>query len=380
MNQQNLTHRKQPGLNPAAVMGANAHAEIFKQAIRKLEKKDTVGARKILENFPELSLENSNADVKSFIFLKALWKNVDPKEFSHSGNLYLQNFDSQQIDLFNLMSNKMPMVYFAVRLANDLLTSLILPHSEVVLIDVGIGTGQQIVKLLKHLKVMDHNPRSIHVVGIEPSESSLMRAQADIKAQSGFNFQVTFEPFLGSAENLNDSDWKKIKGLGKTIVINEAFAIHHVTSHLGAPDQKIAVLEKLRELEPVGFVLSEPHSNHQSEKLMTRFENAWKHFGLVFDVIDAQPLKKIERDAMKLNFFAREVEDILGTDEAIRSERHESAEMWVDRLKQAGFSIISCESIVQDLDDHTVSLTCKGDYLSLEHANETVVALITATS
>src|SRR5262249_10343385 len=78
---------------------------------------------------------------------------------------------------------------------------------------------------------------------------------------------------------------------------------------------------------------------HAEPELRRRLENCRQHFGLTFRLLDRLPLAPGEREAIKTHFFGREILDILGADDAVRSERHELLSTWQARLVRAGFQL-----------------------------------------
>jgi hypothetical protein len=96
----------------------------------------------------------------------------------------------------------------------------------------------------------------------------------------------------------------------------------------------------------------------------------------VFDAVDGLNLTPAEALAIKY-FFSREIEDIVGNREEERSERHETAEMWLDRLRKVGFFpdlnfLFHCNSGYQN----GISISKRNGYIGLDYKNQTVVALM----
>jgi hypothetical protein len=104
------------------------------------------------------------------------------------------------------------------------------------------------------------------------------------------------------------------------------------------------------------------------------------HFGAVFDTLDRLPLAQADRDALKVGFFGREIGDILGTPEGQRSERHESARQWQQRLQHTGFAL--CPAAAQPdpalAAAAAVHIRQHASHTSLDASDEPVVALFLA--
>ena len=89
-------------------------------------------------------------------------------------------------------------------------------------------------------------------------------------------------------------------------------------------------------------------------------------------------IDKQERTALKL-FFGREIDDIIGNQFQERYERHEPADMWIYRLKKAGFSITNHFELPDKIDSNHIRIAYndKG-FLGFTHENETILAIIHA--
>jgi SAM-dependent methyltransferase len=302
------------------------------------------------------------------------------------GNLYLADFESRQIDLFNLMATRMPFVLLAARAANLLLASRIHADDRVTLLDIGMGTGRQEVELVRLLAAQGKFSVRLKVIGIEPSLESLKLAQSALTlAEKETGIPIEFVPVHRFIEDLSEQEWASLRSSRhEKLLINQAFALHHAcrgtVDHI---DAKQKVLHQIFELDPELLVLTEPDSDHQSPELVTRFRNAWRHFGLVFRTIDLLDLDSSDKTAMKAYFFGREIEDILSAPEDVRSERHESSRMWLLRLAQAGFKM-SRESYakieVEKIALYPVKCNDRQTHLTLDLENQPVVGILAASA
>ena len=258
-----------------------------------------------------------------------------------AANLYLRRFEVPQIELFNLLGRHVPMAAMATRMANDVLARAIQGDMHPSLIDVGIGTGRQFAALLDQLAAAGTLPPAMTVVGIEPAADALAQARQSLLAQAArLGMALHFHGFSAAAEALDSAAWQQIGAVCTTSpAINAAFALHHIADDAQGRDQRNAVLRRLHALQPSCLVLAEPDVDHLEQRFFQRFRNCFAHFGAVFQVLDALPLRQAERDALKVGFFGREIVDILGTPDMLRSERHESAAAWFQRLAACGFAL-----------------------------------------
>ncbi len=350
----------------------------MEEAARLIDAGDEAGAREALRALSPIDVKRSPEDLKRFLFLKAFWRRLD-EPLDHAGNLYLARFAFRQINLFNLMAERLPLVRKAGEMVNQLLLGEVLQYERPVLVDVGIGTGRQEVALLRLLAASGASVGPLLVVGIEPSVESLRGAEAAVLgAGSSLGLDVSFHGVSGCIEDLSPAQWEEVARLARGGIVCESFALHHVAHGSGELDPKDAVLRRIRALEPSLFVLAEPDSDHHDASLAARFRNAWRHFGLVFEVVDRIDASPEERDAIKVLFFAREIDDILASPEHERSERHERGSMWVERMRRAGFRLRADLADLEEPAGDLVRFAWKGDHLGLDVRGETVVSLIAA--
>ena len=291
----------------------------------------------------------------------------------------LHDYDEKQTDLFDLVANLFPLASLSKRIANELLFLFIRNRPNVVMIDIGIGSGHQELELIKLLSERQSVPKRLTIIGIEPARDRLRQADRLLSSLGPkYGTELSFIPVQKCVEELTPHEWAEISRLQGDLIVNELFSLNHIRPTTDGSDQKSKVLYHIRELDPVGFVLAEPHSDHESACLSTRFKNAWNHFGLKFRVIDQLDIHEDIKKAIKVKFFGKEIEDILSTSEPIRYERHERAEMWMRRLLDAGFRPKYGPLPVLG-GDETVSASWKDSYIGLDFEGDTLVALMSVT-
>lgn len=320
----------------------------------------------------------SVADLKYYIFAAALSRRLASEKTAEI-NLYLRQFQDTQISLFNLLAQKLPTVAMTMPLANQLLARFVGDNDEVTLLDIGIGSGRQEVAMLRLLADEGRLPGRLNVIAVEPDAGSLIEAQValfEITAELGV--ELDFVPVHTVVEEMADEEWTRIAAYGAPLVVNASFAAHHMRCVEGE-SMRDDVFRRIRELDPDAVVLSEPSSNHHAASLLERFENAWHHFGLTFRLIDDLDVTPREAAAMKM-FFAREIEDIVANAEETRCERHEPVEVWVERLRRAGFAPYADFEFARALRDERVRVVPHDGYIGLDYGDDTLVAVICATS
>lgn len=327
----------------------------------------------MLADIPQIQ-DIDNDSLKTLIFLKSFQSKLGLRQ-SVGGNLYLNQFNIKQIDLFDSMA-KLPLVNLVTETANSILMSCLQNQPEACIIEVGIGSGQQMVKLLRSLGESGAPPSFLKIVGIEPDEQSLKRSREAIEQVGAeIGIKIEFIEIHGCIEFLSDDIWLKLRNESRPKFLNASFSLHHISACL-----RQKVLEQLRGVDPSGFVLCEPDSNHETSDYLARFENAWNHFSLVFEAIDSLSEKRDLRTALKYHFFGREIEDILGSPENIRTERHEHSEMWVHRLKKAGFVLKLPKNFTPMVlgGSGNLKVALNRDWLSLYFQNDPIVSIFSS--
>jgi GRAS domain family len=314
-----------------------------------------------------------------FVFASALAQRLAGSA-SQEANLYLRRFAVPQIQLFNLLGRHVPMAALATRVANDTLAQAIAGQAHPTLIDIGIGTGRQFAMLLEDLASAGRLPQQLTVVGIEPSASALEEARATLTTVAArLAVDLHFHGFSASAEALTEGHWQAISEVcSARPVINASFALHHIADDAHGGEQRTDVLRRLRALQPACFVLSEPDVDHLEPRFLQRFRNCFAHFSAVFGVLDALPLAQADRDALKVGFFGREIADILGTPEPLRSERHEAAAAWLQRLSATGFALQRASAPLPASSHASVTAKRHGDRVAIQAGSEPVVSIFVA--
>jgi hypothetical protein len=294
---------------------------------------------------PELAsllLDAVDADVPSdallsHIVAESLLRRIDRNLLSGK-NLYLEPETRTQIDLFGLLQRAIPAVPQGYAIANQYLLHAMRMSRTPALLEIGIGKGTQVVALLRALARDPGAVERVRIIALDPNQAVLVEAAAAIEAaRPHLPFAVEIYPFAKLVEACDDADYARFAELGEdSLTINAAYTLHHTVR--SDAESRTRLLAKLRGLGPKVFTLVEPSSDHDTEHLAKRMHHCWQHFSAVFEMVDRSDASAQEKFSIKAGFFGREVRDILGTCDALRSERHEPLESWLLRLKKSGFS------------------------------------------
>jgi hypothetical protein len=335
----------------------------LRQAVASLAENDHVAARARLTR-----LLGSTPDLLTALFSSALCKRLDGAHEAVS-NIYLRPARIPQIVLFEAMAEALPLVDASRLLANEFLYRSLAGQDCVSVIDVGVGTGTQMAALVDLLVAQARPPRRITIVGVDPAADVLEQACATIGARPHpSHCVIDCRGIAESAEMLVAHDLARLLPADSALAVNASFALHHVGDGLA----KDRALETIAGLRPLAVALTEPDSDHDTDDLLARFDSAWRHYGLVFAMIDASRLDADIRMELKLTFFAREIDDVLGTPDAQRCERHETAQMWLARLQRAGLNFVRPAAMPLPVDRFDVR--ARDTHLQLEVCGEVLVS------
>ncbi len=250
--------------------------------------------------------------------------------------------DDKQINVFDVILRAVP----SVRIVSSSALQVMKDHygqgfSSFTHLNIGIGKGHFEIALLRELAQLgpDKMPKLIKIVGIDIDNESLRETGEAIEEITRTLFPKTtvieYTPIFAFAEAITTETWEAIQEHNTdTLGVISAFTLHHIPTQT----QRETVLSQVNQCAADLFVLLEPDVNHFTPNLSERVANCWNHFGKIFELIDQKRVSLAEAQAVKYTFFGREIEDILSNEEAKRSEKHEPASHWADRLEKTGFS------------------------------------------
>ncbi len=298
-------------------------------------------AESLLRRMPDEDDGDGAAAVRTFA--EALLGRIH-KRSGGGGNLYLgARPPGAQLRAFELLRLRTPFIPFGYAAANRALLDAIPDPADVTLLDVGIGRGGQVRALLRHPWAR-RLIRSLHVIGVEPDSSpetggALQTARSLVLgAAHDAGIPATFAGVAKLAEQLTPGDIAAARPRGLLLACS-SFSLHHVgLPEHGAPRGRGEVLATLREAGFGCMVLLEPDTDHDEDDLPLRFLYAYRHYGTLARSLHAT-LRASDAFLVWSEFFAEEIRNVIAHDGALRVERHEEAERWVERLAAAGFTI-----------------------------------------
>jgi hypothetical protein len=323
-----------------------------------------------------VSADVSNPQLLSHLIAESLMRRID-RQLVESKNIFVQEFDVPQTELFYSMAEAVPFVYVGHDLANQVLERTVSDLGVFTILDIGIGNGGQVKKLLDLLAGKGGKLKRVRVIGLDPVEKNLAEARLRIeRAAKTYPFEVDFRPLCTLVEDLTDDDLQSIRDWSKdNLIINSAFSFHHTGHPLNDSQARTELLKRLASLKPRILTLVEPNSNHDTEELTKRVHHSWEHFGNVFALVDESGIDVSHKYLIKGKFFAREIRDIFGVSDHFRCERHELYDAWLLRLFKAGFQPVDLEEVPVKLPPYCQYDISEG-LVRLDYNGTTIVAVM----
>lgn len=333
--------------------------------------------RLILEHVDD---EVANPQLLSHLIAESVMRRID-RQLVESKNIFVQEFDIPQTELFYSMAEAIPFVYAGHQLANRYLEQAVADLRSFTILDIGIGNGGQVKRLLDILAGKRGKLKSVQIIGLDPVEKNLAEARSRLeKAKKDYPFEVKFQPLFSLVENLNDDEFESIREMSKgNLVINSAFSFHHTGHPLKDQQTRTDLLRRLASLGPRILTLVEPNSNHDTEELVKRVHHSWEHFGNVFALVDEAGIDFSHKYLIKGKFFAREIRDIFGVSDHFRCERHELYESWLLRLFKAGYRPFDPGDLSVELPPYCRYDVSEG-LVRLDYNDTTIVAVMAFTT
>lgn len=323
-----------------------------------------------------LDAETENGALIAHLVSESLLKRID-RRLAESKNIYVQQFDIPQTELFYSMAEAVPFVFVGHSLANQCIADAIDGFERATVLDIGVGRGQQMKRLVERLDAGKGKLRRLDIIGLDPVEENLKDSREVFDGlQDQVGIEIEFHPMQRLFEYMSDEDFKQIASLRNDVLaVTSAFSLHHTSHPLNDDAARLRMLRSIADLEPAVLTLVEPNSNHDTEYLPERIKNAWLHFGTAFALIDESNIEPSHKFLCKEKFFGREIRDIFGVSDVFRCERHELYTDWLLKLHRAGFEPYECDGLLADLPDYCQYDVSDG-VVRLDYSDTTIVAVL----
>ena len=178
--------------------------------------------------------ENNQAGIKmDSVFLSHLEKGIQLKKSNwipeKIQNTYLKEFEIPQILLFDLLTNKFPLVTACQQIAEKAFIKKASGYSELCILDIGIGRGFQMMRLLDALQEVE-SVQKVTLIGVEISNDALNFTLSKLQERkNNFKFELQYHMMNSPVELITyDMIEAQVPADCKCLVVNASLTLHHI--------------------------------------------------------------------------------------------------------------------------------------------------------
>lgn len=256
-------------------------------------------------------------------------------------NTYLRDLPIPQIVLFDALANDFPLVQCPQAYLNDFYRIMVEAHTSIQILDLGIGRGFQMGRLLKNLNGL--NLRGVRLIGTDISKDAIDFTFQNLrKLKDQLDFELELHLFARPFEELNQ-DFFKENILSDPLIINASLSLHHIRNI----EKRNFIIKMIGELKPLAFGLIEPNVESFQTNFGDRFNNISYHFGALFQYIDGLKLSKEIRDGIK-RFLGNELIDGIAYPDDIRCENYDPIYKWYKNFLNYGLKPVHLPEIIEN--------------------------------
>lgn len=327
----------------------------------------------------QIDIEAGLSDRLAFLCALALFRRLE-RTLDETENLYSRAYHTSQSELFSLYASHAPHLVAAYQLANQHIGLQLSKWEHPVLIDIGVGAGQQVAQILAHCREQGHPLSCLKVIGVDPSQTHLDEARNRLERMASLvECALEFVPIKGRIQALDAALWDQWIVEKEQTLVNASFSLHQLgLSSEGLDDRDIA-LKQIAHLEPSAVVLCESNIELHHVGLQDRLSHTWHYLTQIFSMLEGADLTENEAHLLSIHFFGRVLEDILGAEEASRWERYESVTSWGRRLQNAGWSLPALSTLatplVTALPHKVIDIVTKEHHIAIDFQGNTLVGI-----
>ena len=273
--------------------------------------------------------------------LHARFEGIAPEQIQ---NTYLKEFEIPQIQLFDILANRFPLVLEAQKLVEESIIAMAGNQQHLCLIDVGIGRSVQMARLLQSLNGCK-NLETVTLIGIEIQKDSLEFSKNLLNGlKTSLDFTLQFHPINQAIEEIDFDEIRQLIPAGDCrLIINASLALHHIQTK----ESRSHVLNCLAGLHPDLLSLIEPNVDCFTNDFEQRCINVYQHFSALYAYINTLALKDEEKKGLK-QFFSNELFDAIALPDAYRFEKYDLSINWCSLGKSFGLSNFDIKQFIDD--------------------------------
>lgn len=264
---------------------------------------------------------------------KALQYKLEERSPEEIKNTYLKNLEIPQIVLFDILANRFPLVMNAQKIVNNIILEKSAIHESITILDLGIGRGVQIKRILSSLNQLKQL-KYVTVIGVEIYSDALEYTTALMQEiKKDLNYSLTFLPINSAVEKIDAESLKSMIPSSSTcLLINASLTLHHIQ----AEKDRLVLFQKLKTLNPDLLTIIEPNTDCFTDNFNLRVLNVYEHFSALYRFINTLELLPEEKKGLK-QFFSTELFDAVALPNEHRFEKYNLSDAWINLAKQAGF-------------------------------------------
>ncbi len=292
-------------------------------------------------------------------------------------NTYLKNLEIPQIQLFDILANRFPLVIEAQNIIGRALIESIKEKKNITILDLGIGRCIQVERLL-HLINNVPNIQSVTLIGVDISADSIAFSGKVLEEiQNKLHFKMEIHLFNKTVEDIEDLRIQSLIPLSNDFLfVNASLTLHHIQSK----NDRLRLFKLVSLLKPDLFTLIEPNTDFFNTNFEQRMVNAFEHFGSLFSFINTLPLLTKEKKGLK-SFFSNELFDALAIPEDGRYEKYDLSENWVSLGTNLGLKVFKLDSFSDQTYIPGIEIENKSiDYVNFKVNNSNLLGVIAFSS
>ena len=291
--------------------------------------------------------ENIQAGIKmDSIFLSHLEKGIQLKKSNWIPeaiqNTYLKEFEIPQILLFDLLTNKFPLVTACQKIAEKAFIKQATGYSEICILDIGIGRGFQMMRLLEALQDVE-SIQKVTLIGVEISNDALNFTLTQLQERKNkFKFELHYHMVNSPVELITYEMIKaQVPDNCNCLLVNASLTLHHIQQI----SSRFNLFHLIKQLNPQLMILIEPDADTMNDDYAQRLFNAANHFSALYNYVNTLDCMNKEEAVHLKSFFANDFFDPIVLPDSHRFERLYTSPQWIDLLSSAGLKTMNFDSI-----------------------------------
>ncbi|GMN57462.1 hypothetical protein TIFTF001_026566 [Ficus carica] len=236
------------------------------------------------------------------------------------------------LKIYQIVYQACPYIKFAHFTANQAIFEAFESEDRVHVIDLDIHQGYQWPAFMQALSARPGGAPFLRITGVGPSIEAVEETGRCL-TELAHSLHVPFE-FHAVGEQLEDLKPHMFnRRVGEALAVNSVSRLHRVPSNcLGN------LLTMIRDQAPNIFTLVEQEASHNGPYFLGRFLEALHYYSAIFDSLDATfPAESAQRAKVEQYIFAPEIRNIVASEGAERTVRHERLEKWRKVMEGKGF-------------------------------------------